>query len=165
MTLPEVRAWRRGAYRLSTDPALLDLDVLHRFLSRDSYWAAGIPFETMRRAIEHSLPFGLYHDGAVHDDEAHDGAQHGEQVGFARLVTDYAVFAYVGDVFVLPDHRGRGLSKWLMETMLAHPDLQGLRRWNLATRDAHRLYRRFGFESAGANTMDRVEPNPYGRAD
>jgi GNAT superfamily N-acetyltransferase len=150
MTLPEVREWRRDEYRISTDPALLDLAMLHRFLSRDSYWAKGIPFETMRRAIEHSLPFGLYHGG--------------DQVGFGRLVTDYAVFAYVGDVLVLPEHRGRGLSKWLMETMLGHPDLQGLRRWNLATRDAHGLYRRFGFESAGTNTMDRVEPNAYGHA-
>ncbi|HVH06285.1 MAG TPA: GNAT family N-acetyltransferase [Myxococcota bacterium] len=148
-TFPEVREWRRGEYRISTDPALLDLGVLHRFLAEESYWAAGIPFETMRRAIEHSLPFGLYRGD--------------EQVGFARLVTDYAVFAYVGDVLVLPAHRGRGLSKWLMEAMLAHPDLKGLRRWNLATRDAHELYRRFGFESAGSNTMDRVEPNPYGR--
>jgi GNAT superfamily N-acetyltransferase len=147
--IPEVREWRRDEYRISTDPALLDYDVLHRFLSVESYWAAGIPFETMRRAIEHSMPFGLYRGD--------------EQVGFARLVTDYAVFAYVGDVFVLAPHRGRGLSKWLMETMLSHPDLKGLRRWNLATRDAHGLYRRFGFDAAGSNTMDRVEPNPYAR--
>ena len=104
-------------------------------------------FEVMRRSIEHSLPFGLYRGRG--------------QVGFARAVTDFAVFAYVGDVFVVPAHRGRGLSKWLMETMLAHPDLQGLRRWNLATRDAHGLYRRFGFEPAGPNTMDRVTANPY----
>jgi GNAT superfamily N-acetyltransferase len=144
---PSAREWRRGEYTISTDPALLDLDLLHAFLAGESYWAKGMPFEVMRRAIEHSLPFGLYCASA--------------QVGFARAVTDYAVFAYVGDVFVLPAHRGRGLSKWLLETMLAHPALQGLRRWNLATRDAHELYRRFGFASAGANTMDRVDPDPY----
>jgi GNAT superfamily N-acetyltransferase len=144
---PAVREWRRGEYLISTDPARLDLELVHDFLSRESYWARGMPFEVMRRSIEHSLPFGLYRESG--------------QVGFARAVTDYAVFAYVGDVFVLPAHRGRGLSKWLMETMLAHPDLQRLRRWNLATRDAHGLYRRFGFASAGPNTMDRVDPDPY----
>jgi GNAT superfamily N-acetyltransferase len=142
-----VREWRRDGYSISTDPALLDLDVVHAFLSRESYWARGMPRAVLQRSIESSLPFGLYRDRA--------------QVGFARVVTDYAVFAYVGDVFVLPPHRRRGLSKWLMETLLAHPDLQGLRRWNLATRDAHGLYRRFGFEPAGANTMDRVDPDPY----
>jgi GNAT superfamily N-acetyltransferase len=142
-----VHEWRRGDYSISTDPARLDLDLIHAFLAREAYWAKGMPFEVMRRSIEHSLPFGLY--------------WRDEQVGFARAVTDYAVFAYVGDVFVLPAHRGRGLSKWLMEAMLAHPDLQGLRRWNLATRDAHGLYRRYGFETAGPNTLDRIDPDPY----
>jgi GNAT superfamily N-acetyltransferase len=145
-SLQVIREWRRGDYVISTDPARLDLERIHAFL-RESYWGKGMPFEVMRRSIEHSLPFGLSFGE--------------EQVGFARAVTDFAVFAYVGDVFVLPAHRGRGLSKWLMETMLAHPDLQGLRRWNLATRDAHGLYRRFGFETAGPNTLDRVDPDPY----
>ncbi len=123
--------WRRGEYAISTDRARLDLAAIHRFLAEGSYWAADIPFETMRRSIEHSLPFGLYHGDT--------------QVGFARVITDYATFAYVGDVFVEPEYRRRGLSKWLMQTMAAHPDLQGFRRWILATRDAHGLYAQSGF--------------------
>ena len=144
-----VREWRRGAYRISTDPALVDLDVVHAFLAEESYWARGIPRELVRRSIEHSLPFVMLHGTA--------------QVGFARAVTDCAVFAYVGDVFVLPEHRGHGLGVWLMETLLAHPDLQGLRRLSLATRDAHQLYRRFGFVPADASVaMELVKQNPYG---
>lgn len=124
-------AERRGAYEVSTDAARLEMAVIHGFLST-SYWAAGIPRETVRRSIEHSLAFGLYHDA--------DG-----QVGFARVVSDRATFAYLCDVFVLEAHRGRGLSKWLVEFIHAHPELQGLRRWMLATRDAHGLYRGQGW--------------------
>lgn len=123
-TLPV--AERRGEYEVGTDVARLDLGVIHGFLST-SYWAAGIPRQTVRRSIAHSLAFGLYHDA--------DG-----QVGFARVISDRATFAYLCDVFVLPAHRGRGLSKWLVEFIHAHPELQGLRRWMLATRDAHTLY-------------------------
>ena len=142
--------WRRGEYRISTDRALVDLDVVHAFLANESYWARGIPRDVVQRSIEHSLPFVLLHGAA--------------QVGFARAVTDCAVFAYVGDVFVLPAHRGLGLSTWLMETLLAHPDLRGLRRISLATRDAHGLYRRFGFAAADPSVaMDLVKPDPYGR--
>ncbi|HEU4656818.1 MAG TPA: GNAT family N-acetyltransferase [Capillimicrobium sp.] len=130
-------------YEISTDPARLDLDVIHGFL-RTAYWSPGVAREVVERSIANSIPFGLY---------APDGAQ----AGFARVVTDRAVFAYLGDVFVLPEHRGRGLGVWLVETVLAHPDLQGLRRFHLATADAHGLYARFGFRPADpARMMDRT---------
>ena len=122
-------------YEISTDPARLDLDVIHRFLSEDAYWSPGVPRDVVERALANSLCFGLY---------APDGAQ----AGFARAVTDRATFAYLADVFVLPAHRDRGLGVWLVETVLAHPDLQGLRRVELATVDAHGLYERFGFRPA-----------------
>jgi GNAT superfamily N-acetyltransferase len=121
---------RREAWTVSTDPSRLDLDVIHSFLTT-SYWAAGIPRETVRRSLAHSLCFGLYEGDA--------------QVGFARVVSDRATFAYLADVFVLESRRGRGLGRWLIGCVMAHPDLQGLRVWRLATRDAHGLYRRFGF--------------------
>jgi len=119
-----------AVYEISTDPSRLDLDVIHGFLSR-SYWSPGIPREVVARALRNSLCCGAY--------------CHGAQVGFARVVSDRATFAYLADVFVLESHRGRGVSKLLMQCLLAHPDLQGLRRWSLATRDAHGLYRHFGF--------------------
>lgn len=122
---------RRGDLTISTDPARLDLDVIHRYLSEESFWAAGIPRDTLERAIAGSLCFGVY-----------DG---GKQVGFARVVTDAATFAYLCDVFVLKAYRGRGLSKWLMECVIAHPSLHGLRRFVLVTKDAHGLYKQFGF--------------------
>jgi GNAT superfamily N-acetyltransferase len=122
----------KGPYSITTDPEKLDLDAIHAFLSR-SFWAEGIPKETMARAVANSLCFGLF-----------DGAN---QIGFARVVTDRATFAYLCDVYVLESHRGRGLGKWLMETVMAHPGLQGLRRFQLVTRDAHGLYSRYGFEA------------------
>ncbi len=121
----------RGDYVISTDPGRLDLDVIHGFLT-NCYWAKGIPRATVARSIKHSLCFGIYHVA--------DG-----QVGFARVISDCATSAYLGDVFVLESHRGRGLSKWLMECVIQHPELQGLRRWILLTRDAHGLYSNFGF--------------------
>ncbi len=124
--------WRRGDYVISTDPGRLDLRVIHRFLTEDSYWAAGVTLDRVRLSIEHSLPFGLYLGG--------------EQAGFARVVTDYTVFGWLCDVFVLEAHRGRGLGVWLVETALTHPELQDLRQWLLGTADAHGLYARFGFE-------------------
>jgi GNAT superfamily N-acetyltransferase len=138
----------RGEYRLSTDPGRLDVDVIHGFLSR-SYWAEGIPRETVERSIPHSLCFGVYH-----------GAQ---QVAFARVVTDRATYAYLADVFVLEAHRGRGLAVWMMECIASHPDLQGLRRWTLGTRDAHGLYARFGFKSLACpeRYMERHDPDVY----
>lgn len=122
--------WSQGDYEISTDPARIDVALVHEFLT-NSYWAKGIPLETVRLSIEHSIPFGVYHVR--------------QQVGFARIISDLATFAYLGDVFILPSHRGRGLSRWLMECIVSHPDLQGIRRWILATRDAHGLYARFGF--------------------
>jgi len=127
---PEPREWRRGEYVISTDGSRLDLAVVHGFL-KDSYWAAGVPEEVVRRSVENSLSFGVYRGE--------------EQVGFARVTTDYATFAYLADVFILEDHRGWGLGRWLMEIVLSHPELQGLRRWMLATRDAHELYQEYGF--------------------
>ena len=122
--------WRRGEYLISTDKERLNVELVHRFL-KGSYWASGIPEEIVRRSIDNSLVFGVYTED--------------EQVGFARVVTDYATFAYLADVFVLEAHRGRGLGKWMIEVITSHPRLQGLRRWMLATRDAHKLYRRYGF--------------------
>jgi len=122
---------RKSDFLISTDRGRLDLDVIHSFLT-NSYWAKGISRETVARSVEHSLCFGIY------DAE-------GSQVGFARVISDHATYAYLGDVFVLESHRGRGLSKWLMECIVKHPELQGLRRWTLLTRDAHGLYSQFGF--------------------
>ncbi len=119
-------------YRISTEVSAIDVDAVHAYLCR-SYWAKGIPREVVARSINQSLCFGLFH--------------HDVQVGFARVVTDCAVFAYLADVYVLEEHRGRGLSKWLMREVIAHPDLQGLRRFVLATRDAHGLYATFGFKA------------------
>jgi GNAT superfamily N-acetyltransferase len=123
--------WHRGEYLISTDPARLDVPAIHAYLSASSYWALGRPLDVVRRSIDHSLPFGVYHGTA--------------QIGFARLVTDYATFAWLADVFVLPEFRGQGLGKWLMEVIVAHPRVQGLRRWLLATKDAHGLYAQYGF--------------------
>jgi GNAT superfamily N-acetyltransferase len=122
--------YRRGEFVISTDREKLSLDVVHGFLT-NCYWAKGIPRETVARSIEHSLCFGVYEGIA--------------QVGFARVVSDFATVAYLGDVFVLESHRGLGLSKWLMERVVGHPALQNLRRWILLTRDAHGLYSQFGF--------------------
>jgi GNAT superfamily N-acetyltransferase len=125
--------------------------MVHQFLT-DSYWAIGIPLETVRRSIENSINFGLYH-----------GQQ---QVGFARIISDLATFAYLADVFVLPAYRGRGLSQWLMECIVSHPDLQGLRRWMLATQDAHGLYARFGFTPIKSSEpwMEIHRPDVYAKA-
>src|ERR1700726_2390653 len=122
---------RRGEFSISTDRSRLDLDVIYGFLT-NCYWAKGIPRGVVARSIEHSLCFGIY-----------DGS--GAQVGFARVVSDFATVAYLGDVFVLESHRVRGLSKWLMECIVKHPALQNLRRWILLTRDAHELYSQCGF--------------------
>ena len=120
----------RGPFTISTDPARLDLTVLHEYLSR-AYWSLGIPRSVIERANQHSLCFGLYEGEA--------------QIGFARVISDQATYAYLADVFVLEAYRGKGLAKWLMEVITAHPSLQGLRRFALATRDAHGLYAKFGF--------------------
>jgi GNAT superfamily N-acetyltransferase len=126
-----IREWTRGDYTISTDRRRLQLDVIHGFLV-DSYWATGRTRERVAQSIEHSLPFGLYH--------------HDEQVGFARVLTDYVVLAFLADVFVVESHRGKGLGEWLVDTVTGLPELQSIRRWLLGTRDAHDLYRRFGFD-------------------
>jgi GNAT superfamily N-acetyltransferase len=140
--------YRRDDFLISTDRARLNLDVVHGFLTT-CYWAKGISREVVARSIEHSLCFGIYESGA--------------QVGFARVVSDFATFAYVGDVFVVESHRGLGLSKWLMECIVQHPALQNLRRWILTTRDAHGLYSQFGFTPVKApeRFMERHQANIY----
>jgi len=121
----------RDGFVISTDPAKLQLDVIHAYLSERSYWAKGRSLEAVRASIEHSLCFGVYTEG-------------GMQVGLARMVTDYATFGWLCDVFILEDYRGHALGKWLIETVAAHPALQAVPRLLLATRDAHELYRRYG---------------------
>ncbi len=143
-----VHEWRRGEYLISTDKSRLDLTLIHNFLTT-SYWAAGIPLEVVRRSIEHSLSFGLYKED--------------QQIGYARVITDYATFAYLGDVFILEPFRGQGLSKWLMEVVVTHPDLQGFRRWILLTKDAHGLYKKVGFTGVATpeRYMERFFPDVY----
>jgi GNAT superfamily N-acetyltransferase len=144
--------WQRGEYTISTEKKRLDISVIHGFLDA-SYWAAGRSVETIRRSIEHSIPFGLYKGD--------------EQIGFARVITDCATFAWIADVFVLDPHRGQGLSKWLMEVIISHPELQGFRRWVLATKDAHELYFKFGFTelTRPERWMERHDPNTHERPD
>ena len=139
--------WQRGEHTVSTDQARLDIDLIHDFLTNSSYWAVGRSLETIKRSIENSLSFGLY--------------EHERQVGFARVVTDYATFAWVADVFVLEEARGRGLGTWLVEVILSHPRLQGFRRWSLATKDAHEIYRKFGFSELKRpeRWMERRDPS------
>ena len=120
----------KNGFTISTEKEKLDIDVIHSFLNR-TYWAEGISKEIIRRSIEGSLCFGVF--------------ENDKQVGFARMITDKATFAYLADVFIIEEYRGRGLSKWLMEVIMSHPDLQGLRRMILATKDAHGLYKQFGF--------------------
>lgn len=141
--------WQRGEFTVSTDPNLLSIDAIHKFLSEESYWAKERTLEQTTRAIKNSLPFGVYRGDNL--------------VGFARVVTDYATFAYLGDVFILEEFRGRGLSKWLMETIINHPDLQNFRRWILATKDAHALYEQFGFAALKfpMRWMEKTAPNAY----
>jgi len=138
-------------YEINTDKARLDRELIHDFLAR-SHWAKGLPRAVLERALEHSLAFGLYREG--------------RQVGFARVVTDHATFAYLADVFVVVAERGQGLGRWLIESILAHPELQGLRRWLLGTRNAHHLYRRCGFSEPAPPFafLERHDPQIYMRA-
>src|ERR1041384_2254049 len=123
--------WKFDEFLISTDPALLQIDVIHKYLSEESYWAQGRELEITAPAIENSISFGVYHEE--------------KQIGFARVITYKATFAYLGDVFILEGYRGKSLSKRLMEAILSHPELQNLRRWILATKDAHGLYAQYGF--------------------
>jgi GNAT superfamily N-acetyltransferase len=137
-------------YTISTEKSRLDVGMIHRYLSEESYWARNIPRELVETSIENSLCFGAFEGD--------------RQIGFARVVTDYAVFAYVGDVFVLPSHQGRGVSKQLMKAIREHPRLQRLRRWHLLTRDAHQLYEQAGFRPLKSPEwhMEIAVKNPYG---
>jgi GNAT superfamily N-acetyltransferase len=142
-----IESWERGEYLITTDRSHLDVALIHNFLSTNTYWAVGRSVEVVQRSIDTSLCFGIYRKT--------------EQVGFARVVTDFATFAWLADVFVVSEHRGRGLAKWLIEVILAHPELQGFRRWVLATKDAHSLYAQFGFIPLHRpeRWMERPDPN------
>jgi GNAT superfamily N-acetyltransferase len=137
--------WTKGDYRVTNDIDRFDFDVVHRYLSEVAYWSPGIAREKVDRAARHSLAFGLFHGDA--------------QIGYARMITDTATFAYLADVFVLPAHQGAGLGIWMMECVMAHPELQGLRRMMLVTSDAHRLYARFGFKASAhpERVMEKVK--------
>ncbi len=141
--------WQSGEFTISTDGNLLQIDAIHKFLSEESYWAKERTKEQTVTAIENSLSFGVYFGGS--------------QIGFARVVTDYATFAYLGDVYILEEFRGRGLSKWLLEVIISHQDLQGFRRWILATKDAHTLYEKFDFTALKFpdRWMEKTTPNAY----
>ncbi len=136
-------------FTIDTDKSLLQIDVIHEFLSKESYWAKDRTFEQTKRAIENSLCFGVYFAT--------------RQIGFARVISDFTTFAYIGDVFILQEFRGIGLSKLLMKTIVSHQDLQGLRRWVLATKDAHGLYEQFNFSGLKfpERWMEKTAPNAY----
>ena len=138
-----------ASYEITCDPTRFDIGAIHGFLSQ-TYWSPGVPRAVVERAMANSLCFGVFYDG--------------QQVGLARVVTDKATFAYLADVYILPEHRGKGLSLRLLETVFGHPDLQGLRRVLLATRDAHALYAKFGFKplAAPGRIMEIHNPNVYG---
>jgi GNAT superfamily N-acetyltransferase len=140
---------QKDDYLITTDRTKMDIRFIHHFLSTETYWSKGIPLDVVQRAIEHSLNFGIFHRNS--------------QVGYARIVSDFATMCYLGDVFIIPDHRGKGLSKWLIEQIRAHPDLKGLRRWILLTRDAHELYKQFGWRTIAHpdRWMEIHDPNVY----
>lgn len=146
MTEAGEREWRQGEYSISTKNERFDLALIHDFISNQSYWGQGRKLETVQRAFDHSLNFGIFRNN--------------KQVGFARVVTDFATFAWVADVFILEEHRGKGLAKWLMKSILSHPELQGFRRWVLATKDAHELYRQFGFRELKRPERWMERPDP-----
>jgi len=139
----------QGEFTISTDRTRLDADLIQNFLNQESYWARTRTPEQTRTAIENSICFGVYHGD--------------RQIGFARVVSDRATFAYLGDVFILEEYRGRRLGKWLMEAVISHPELQSLRRWVLATRDAHSLYDKYGFRDLvhPERWMERPAPDAY----
>jgi GNAT superfamily N-acetyltransferase len=140
--------YHNSEYIISTDPAKQDAVAIHAYLNR-SYWAEGIPLEIVQKSLLNSLCFGLFHNEL--------------QIGLARVITDRATYAYLCDVYVLEKHRGKGLSKWLLDCLVSHPDLQGLRRFSLATRDAHSLYQRYGFAPLKApdRMMEITRPDIY----
>jgi N-acetylglutamate synthase-like GNAT family acetyltransferase len=144
----KINEWKKDDYSISTDKSKIDLNTVHDFLMH-SYWSENIPKDVVKKSIDNSLCFAVYH--------------HENLIGFARVISDFATFAYLADVFILPGQRGKGLSKWLMQVIMDHPDLQGLRRFTLATRDAHGLYAQFGFTSFDRpeRWMQKHDPDVY----
>jgi GNAT superfamily N-acetyltransferase len=140
-----MNTWQRDDYLISTDKDRLDIHFIHDFLANRAYWALGRSLDVVKRSIDHSLNFGVY--------------KNDQQIGLARVVTDFATFAWLADVFVIEEHRGNGLGVWLIDVITNHPELQGLRRWMLATKDAHELYRRVGFSELASpqRWMERLE--------
>jgi GNAT superfamily N-acetyltransferase len=145
----EIHTKQNGDFEISTDQSKLNIPFIHQYLCYESYWAKNIPFSTVQKAVENSLSFGVYH--------------HDTQIGFARIISDFSTVAYLGDVFIVESFRGQGLSKWLMETISEHPNLQGLRRWILLTADAHELYKKYGWTTLADSTrwMEKHNPNVY----
>ena len=141
----------KGDVFISTDPSLIQVDVVHQYLTTASYWAEKIPKATVAKAIQNSMCFGVYRQN--------------QQIGFARVISDKATFAYLADVFILPSEQSKGLGKWLMEVIHAHPELQGLRRWLLTTKDAHGLYEQYGWQAISDDLRNRLmtinKPNIY----
>lgn len=144
----KIEEFTRDNYLISTDIQKLDLAIIHNFLT-NSYWSKGITIEKVKRSIEHSLCFGVY-----------EGTK---QIGFARVITDYTIFGYLADVFIIEEYRGNGLSKWLMECVVNHPEIQDLRSWMLATKDAHSLYEKYGFKKIEepGKYMSKKNPDFY----
>ncbi len=142
------REYTRGDYVISSDPARLDLIWVHDYLTNEAYWAQGIAYSVFEKSTQNALCFGVYHIK--------------QQIGFARVISDYATFAYLADVFISEEYRGRGLGKWLVKCILGYPELQGLRRWMLLTSDAHGLYERYGFTLMRhpEKVMEKVANNP-----
>ncbi|MBU2945436.1 GNAT family N-acetyltransferase [Zobellia uliginosa] len=145
----EIRETQRDDYTISTDQKKLNIDSIHKFLANETDWSHGIPIHTLKTSIENSLNFGLYYKN--------------EQIGFARIISDYATIAYLGDVYILEEYRGKGLSKWLISEIMEHPNLQGLRRWILLTNTAEWLYKKFGFNELPHPEfyMEKHNPNVY----
>lgn len=143
------REAQKDKFTISTDKSKLDLISIHEFLSKETDWAHDIPIDTVKKSIENSLCFGVYDQG--------------QQIGFARVISDFSTIAYLGDVYVLNEYRGKGLSKWLMEEIMNHPNLQGLRRWILLTNTAEWLYKKFGFTEIPNPEfyMEKHDPNVY----
>lgn len=139
----------KGDFTITTDQKDFDFEMLFQYLSKESYWAEGIPMSVLKKAVSNSMSFALFFKN--------------EQIGFARVITDYSTFGYLADVFIIHEYRGQGLSRWLMDYISAHPELQGFRRWLLATRDAHGLYAKYGFTplSKPERMMEITRPDIY----
>lgn len=148
-------AAEKEGFEISTDKSRLDIQTIHDYLSKESYWAKNIPLELVQKSMDGSVCFGIYHNTA--------GLLAGRQVGFARMITDAATFGYLADVFIIKEYRGKGFGRWLMETIISYPDFQPLRRWMLATRDALELYKPFGFTELDnpERIMEKLKTNPY----